>query len=79
MTAREHPSSDISGVDALADGSGGGMPAITLPDESQRPKALIVDDISDACIELQQQGYNCDRLTHAELLNDVDIDNGVRG
>ena len=37
MTATEHPSSDISGVDALADESRGGVPSATLLDESQRP------------------------------------------
>ena len=37
MTATEHPSSDISGVDALADTPRGGLPATALPDESQHP------------------------------------------
>ena len=38
------------------------------------PKALIVEDIRESEIELRERGYECDRITHQELLSSAGTD-----
>ena len=32
-------------------------------------KALVIEDVREACIELRKMNYECDRLTHNELMS----------
>ena len=33
-----------------------------------QPRALVFEDIREACVELRRRRYECDRLTHNELM-----------
>ena len=35
---------------------------------AKRLRAIIVEDTREACIALRQKGYDCDRITHNELM-----------
>ena len=42
-----------------------GKPTVT----HNPPRALVVEDLREACEELRARGYQCDRLTHNELMS----------
>ena len=50
---------------------GNATPATEIHLSSDNSKALIVEDIRQADIELRQNGYECDRMTHSELMSHV--------
>eukprot|EP00974_Lingulodinium_polyedra_P084252 8157179-Lingulodinium_polyedra.AAC.1 len=31
-------------------------------------RAIVIEDVREACIELRRKGYQCDRVTHNELM-----------
>ena len=35
---------------------------------STRPAALVIEDVREACVELRERGYECDRIIHNELM-----------
>ena len=36
---------------------------------TKQPKALVVEDVREACVALRAHNYDCDRITHAEVLS----------
>ncbi len=58
-------------VQSVADVRGGAHsgPAPDVRGNMHSGKALIVEDIRESEIELRSRGYECDRITHNELLS----------
>ena len=36
--------------------------------EMRTLRALVIEDMREACVELRSRGYQCDRITHNELM-----------